>query len=199
MSDVRLLTRHVCACFMIMQRVFLRACAPTVDPYAAPRPRAAGSSYSLDKLVATIHTVLIPCPSFPCMFLFATLSDRDTRIHHLATHGAAMYRNVASAVIVVGAPVCLWDHHSLLFSLQITDSQETPQCDPAGPSHETRSSSTWSFCSQGEAPGVNRETTSSCLKALCQLTASWVASFVKKPPAKWYPRRRQSRQDRVHA
>lgn len=105
---------RACACFMIMQRIFLRACAPTVDPYAAPRPRAAGPSYSLDKLFATIHTVLIPCPSFPCMFLLATLSDRDTRIHHLATHGAATYRNVATAVIVVEAPVSLWDHHSLL-------------------------------------------------------------------------------------
>ena len=105
---------RACACFMLMQRIFLRACAPTVDPHAAPRHRAAGPSYSLDKLFATIHTVLIPCPSFPCMFLLATLSDRHTRIHHLATHGAATYRNVATAVIVVEAPVSLWDHHSLL-------------------------------------------------------------------------------------
>ena len=162
-----------------MERVLLRACAPTVDPYAAPRPRAAGPSYSLDKLCATIHTVLIPCPSLPCMFLFATLSDRDTRIHHLATHGAATYRNVATAVIVVGAPVSLWDHHSLL-PLQITDSQEAPQCDPAVPSHETGSSSTWSFCPQGEAPGVNRETTSSCLKDTVSTARSTAGVFCEK-------------------
>ncbi len=36
-------------------------------------------------------------------------------------------------------------------------------------------------------------------KTLCQLTASRLASFVKKPSAKWYPRSRYSRQDRVHA
>ncbi len=36
-------------------------------------------------------------------------------------------------------------------------------------------------------------------KTLCQVTASRLASFVKKLSAKWYPRSRHSRQDRVHA
>jgi len=71
----------------------------------APRPRISLLSYSLDKLFATMQTILVSFTSAFCVFLFSTLLDGDVFIHHLATHRAKAHRGVSAPVIKVGAIV----------------------------------------------------------------------------------------------
>ncbi len=58
-------------------------------------------SCPMDKLVATIYTILVSIFSFFSMFIFAAIINWYISIYHLATHRTGMYRGINTAVIKV--------------------------------------------------------------------------------------------------
>ena len=85
----------------------------------ASRPRASLLLYSLDKLFATIQTILVSFTSAFCVFLFSTLLDRDVFIHHLATHWAKAHMMASislSAKVSLSSRACARAWRASMFS-----------------------------------------------------------------------------------
>lgn len=65
---------------------------------------------SLDKLVATIYTILDSIFSSFSMFIFSTIFNGYVSIYYLATHRTGMHRSINTAVIKVLAPIILYHY-----------------------------------------------------------------------------------------
>ncbi len=87
---------------------------PIIYPCFASQPRGSLLLYSLDKLLATIQTILVSFTSTFCVFLFRTLSDGNVFIYQLAARWAKAHRSVSTPMIKVGAIVCPRYHLFLL-------------------------------------------------------------------------------------
>ena len=127
---------------------------PIIYPCFASRPRGSLLLYSLDKLLATIQTILVSFKSTFCVFLFSTLSDGNVFIYQLPARWAKAHRSVAAPMIKVGAIVCPRYHLFLL------------------PIHISMVLSRWVLRSCLASPGTGRR----FLQALATAPGTWLNS-----------------------
>jgi len=87
---------------------------PITCPCFASQPRGSLLLYSLDKLLATIQTILVSFKSTFCVFFFRTLFHGNVFIYQLAAHWAKSHWSVSTSMIKVSAIVSPRYHLFLL-------------------------------------------------------------------------------------